>query len=69
MIQMVQVGVQTMGKYKEKTRNNVLSIRVTDDEKAVLDEMAQNTRKSTSTLMREAISFYSSIMNVIVNRG
>jgi predicted transcriptional regulator len=66
---MVQVGEQTMGKYKENTRNNVLSIRVTDDEKAVLEEMAQHTRKSTSTLMREAITFYTSTMNVSTNRG
>jgi predicted DNA-binding protein len=66
---MVQVGVPTMGKYKENTRNNVLSIRVTDDEKTVLEELAQYTRKSTSTLMREAITFYTSTMSVSTNRG
>jgi predicted transcriptional regulator len=58
-----------MGKYKEYTKNNVLSMRVTDDEKAVLEEMAHHTRKSTSTLMREAITLYASVMNVSVTRG
>ncbi|MBE0504706.1 MAG: CopG family transcriptional regulator [Desulfuromonadales bacterium] len=58
-----------MGKYKKNPRYNVLSIRVTDDEKAVLHEMAQHSRKSTSALMREAITFYASTMYVSANRG
>lgn len=48
-----------MGKYKEQPRYNVLSIRVTDEEKAIMDEMRQITRKSISTLLREAIQLYS----------
>jgi hypothetical protein len=48
----------TMGKYKEKTRYNVVSIRVSDEEKADMDELSRFTRKSVSTLMREAMHIY-----------
>ena len=47
-----------MGKSKENTRYNVLSIRVTNQEKAAIDEMIRETRKSVSTLMREAMLQY-----------
>ncbi|MDD2899580.1 MAG: ribbon-helix-helix protein, CopG family [Desulfuromonadaceae bacterium] len=45
--------------HKEHPRYNVLSMRVTDAEKAVLDEVTKRTRKSLSTVMREAILLYS----------
>jgi len=47
-----------MGRYKENTRYNVLSIRVTNQEKAAIDEMMRETRKSVSMLMREAMLRY-----------
>ena len=47
-----------MGKYKESPKYNVLSIRITDDEKAAIDEMIRDTRKSVSMLMREAMLQY-----------
>lgn len=47
-----------MGKYKKNPMYNVLSIRITDAEKAALVEMKQQTRKSTSVLMREAMQLY-----------
>ena len=47
-----------MGKYKEHPKYNVLSIRVTDDEKAQYDEMKRRTNKNISKLMREAMHRY-----------
>jgi predicted transcriptional regulator len=47
-----------MGKYKKQPKYNVLSIRVTDGEKAVIGELKQKTSKSVSMLMREAIKLY-----------
>lgn len=47
-----------MGKYKQNPKYNVLSIRVTDEEKALMDEMKRSTRKSISMLLREALQNY-----------
>jgi hypothetical protein len=52
-----------MGKYKENPRYNVLSIRVTNEEMAVIDEMKRDTQKSVSILMREAMHQYTSIVD------
>jgi hypothetical protein len=45
--------------HKENPRYNVVSLRVTDAEKAALDEVMRRTRKSLSMVMREAILLYS----------
>jgi predicted DNA-binding protein len=45
--------------HKENPRYNVVSLRVTDEEKAVLEEVTRRTRKSLSKVMREAILLYS----------
>lgn len=45
--------------HKENPRSNVVSLRVSDEEKAVLDEVTRRTRKSLSKVMREAILLYS----------
>lgn len=47
-----------MGKYKEEARYNVISMRVSDDEKARLDALTRQNCKSISRLMREAIEMY-----------
>lgn len=47
-----------MGKYKEQPKYNVLSIRVSDEEKAVLEELIRRDHISISNLMREAIRNY-----------
>ncbi len=44
---------------KENPRYNVVSLRITDAEKAALDEVMRRTRKSLSMVMREAILLYS----------
>jgi len=45
--------------HKEHPRYNVVSLRVTDAEKAALEEVTRRTRKSLSKVMREAIMLYS----------
>lgn len=47
-----------MGKYKESPKYNVLSIRVSDDEKAFLDEVTRRDHTNITNLMREAIRGY-----------
>jgi|GEM_PF-316783 len=47
------------GKYKENTKYNVVSMRISDKEKLALEEMTRLSRKSKSRLMREAVLLYS----------
>jgi predicted transcriptional regulator len=47
-----------MAKYKEHPRYNVVSIRVSDEEKALLDEMTRRDHTTITTLMRQAIRSY-----------
>lgn len=47
-----------MGKYKEQPKYNVLSIRVSDEERAFMDDIQRHTQKSISMLMREALLNY-----------
>ncbi len=47
-----------MGKYKENPKYNVISIRVTDEEKATIDKISRYTNKTVSRLMRDAIRNY-----------
>jgi predicted DNA-binding protein len=44
--------------HKENPRYNVVSLRITDAEKAALDEVSQRTSKSLSKLLREAVMQY-----------
>ncbi|GAM09187.1 hypothetical protein OR1_01461 [Geobacter sp. OR-1] len=44
-----------MGKMRENPRYNVISMRISDDERATLDEIMYSTNKSVSQLMREAM--------------
>ncbi len=45
-----------MGAMKENPRYNVVSIRVSDDELEVLQEVSKATSRSISEVMREAMS-------------
>lgn len=58
-----------MGKYKKTPRYNVLSMRVSDDEKATMDEISRYTQKSISMLMREALNYYTPNMSVTISQG
>jgi hypothetical protein len=51
---------KAMGAMKENPRYNVVSIRVSDDELEVLQEVSKETRKSISQIMREAMSLIQS---------
>jgi len=51
-----------MGKYKDNPKYNVVSIRVTDEEKLALEEMMRRSNKSISNLMREALLLYSPLV-------
>jgi len=44
-----------MGKIKEQPRYNVISMRISDEEKEALEQVTRITRKSVSDLMREAM--------------
>ena len=47
-----------MGTMKENPRYNVVSLRLSDEEKAALDKVTRQTRKSISSIMREALEQY-----------
>jgi len=47
-----------MGKYKEEPRYNVVSIRLSDEEKAYLDELSRRDRITITGLIREAMRSY-----------
>jgi predicted transcriptional regulator len=49
------MGESNMGKMRENPRYNVVSMRISDDERATLDEIMYITNKSVSQLMREAM--------------
>jgi len=58
-----------MGKYKQHPRYNVVSIRVSDEEKALLDEMRRRDRISITDLMRKALTSYTAFSEVSVNHA
>ncbi|HXE96829.1 MAG TPA: ribbon-helix-helix protein, CopG family [Dongiaceae bacterium] len=58
-----------MGKYKENPKYNVLSIRITDKEKALFDELKRHTKKNISMLMREAMQHYSPYVEIATSHG
>lgn len=45
-----------MGAMKENPRNNVVSIRINDEERKTLLSICRRTNKSVSTMMREIMS-------------
>lgn len=55
-----------MGNFKENPKYNVVSMRVSDEEKAALDEFTRVTRMSISKIMREAIRLYSPQLKIFV---
>lgn len=45
-----------MGRMRENPRYNVISMRISDEERETLQEMVQSTQKSVSDIMREAMA-------------
>jgi hypothetical protein len=58
-----------MGNYKEHPKYNVISIRITDGEKAFFEDMKRKTRKNISMLMREAMQHYSHLCEAATSHG
>lgn len=46
-----------MGKLRENPRYNVISIRISDEERAHLESLMHSTQKSVSDVMREAMEY------------
>lgn len=47
-----------MGRMRENPRYNVISMRISDDEKASLESLVHETNMSVSDIMREAMNLY-----------
>ncbi|RII30464.1 MAG: CopG family transcriptional regulator [Geobacter sp.] len=47
-------------KTKKEQLKNVISMRINDDEKKVLEKLTKSTSKSVSDIMREAIDLWTS---------
>jgi hypothetical protein len=45
-----------MGRMRENPRYNVISMRISDEERETLLEIMQSTKKSVSDIMREAMA-------------
>jgi predicted transcriptional regulator len=45
-----------MGRMRENPRYNVISMRISDEERETLQEIMQTTQKSVSDIMREAMT-------------
>ena len=50
-----------MGGMKEHPRYNVVSMRISDEEKADLESVTRQTRRSISSIMRDALRLYRAI--------
>ena len=48
-----------MSNPKDNSRYNVVSLRISDEEMAELEEVKRRTRKSVSNIMRDALELYS----------
>ena len=44
-----------MGRMRENPRYNVISMRISDEERETLQEIMQSTQKSVSDIMRDAL--------------
>lgn len=49
-----------MGRMRENPRYNVISMRISDEERDTLEQIMQTTHKSVSDIMREAMELFKS---------
>lgn len=47
-----------MGRMRENPRYNVVSMRISDEEREILQEIMDTTHKSVSDIMREAMTLF-----------
>ena len=52
-----------MGRMRENPRYNVISMRISDDERETLEQIMSETRMSVSEVMREAMNILKSQLN------
>jgi len=52
-----------MGRMREHPRYNVISMRISDEERDTLQQIMQTTQKSVSDIMREAMELFKSKWN------
>jgi hypothetical protein len=57
--QLTYKGCQ-MGRMRENPRYNVISMRISDEERETLEEIMNTTKKSVSDIMREAMQLVKS---------
>ena len=50
-----------MGRMRENTKNNVISMRISDAEMVTLEQIMNVTRKSVSDIMRDAMELLKTI--------
>jgi len=48
-----------MGRMRENPRYNVISMRISDEEREQLESLMSKTKKSVSDIMREAMEYFS----------
>ena len=48
-----------MGKMRENARYNVISLRISDEEREQLESIMHETKRSISDIMREAMEYFS----------
>jgi predicted transcriptional regulator len=54
-----------MGRMRENPRYNVISMRISDEERETLDQIMTVTKKSVSDIMREAMDLIKGRMDVV----
>jgi len=58
-----------MSNIKKYTRNHVISLRITDDEKHVLQQVAQQNKMTTSKALRKALFLLTAKVGAIMAEG
>jgi predicted DNA-binding protein len=53
-----------MGRMRENPRYNVISMRISDEEREHLESLVQHTHKSVSDIMREAMNAFAVQLHV-----
>ena len=58
-------GEQKMGRMRENPRYNVISMRISDEERVELETLVSITDKSVSGIMREAMDLFKSKLELV----
>jgi len=58
-------GEKKMGRMRENPRYNVISMRISDEERVELETLVSITDKSVSGIMREAMDLFKSRLDLL----